>query len=83
MSREPRTSGARGLVAGAAGWALLGAGAALMVLPGPGIPLVLAGLVVLGRERPWARRLHQRVRRAAAQALARARRRVRRAGASS
>ncbi len=40
-----------------AGFALLAVGAALLVLPGPGIPLVLAGLALLGRELPWARRL--------------------------
>lgn len=77
-------SGAGRIGADAAGWALLGAGAALLALPGPGIPLVLAGLALLGRERPWARRLHQRarrlhqrVRRKMAQAVARVRRRAR------
>jgi hypothetical protein len=55
----------------AAGWALLGTGVALMVLPGPGIPLFLAGLALLARDRPWARRLRVRLR-------ARARRAVRR-----
>jgi hypothetical protein len=64
------------LAADAAGWALLGAGAALLVLPGPGIPVVLAGLVLLGRERPGARRLHQRARREVGQVLARVRRRA-------
>ncbi len=80
MTRN-RRGGRRGwagwLGGDAAGWALLGAGAALLVLPGPGIPVVLAGLVLLGRERPWARRLHQRVRREVAQAIARVRRRAR------
>jgi hypothetical protein len=54
-----------------AGWALLGTGAALMILPGPGIPLVLGGLALLARDRPWARRFRSRLR-------ARARRAVRR-----
>ena len=58
---SPPAGQARRIAAEAAGWGLLTVGAALMVLPGPGIPLVLAGLVVLGRERPWARRLHQRL----------------------
>jgi hypothetical protein len=71
-----RAGGAVSLGAGAAGWALLGAGAVLLVLPGPGIPLVLAGLVLLGRERPWARRAHRRVRRGAASAIARVRARL-------
>jgi hypothetical protein len=41
----------------AAGWSLLAVGGALLLLPGPGIPVVLAGLAVLGREQRWARRL--------------------------
>jgi hypothetical protein len=44
-----------------------------MVLPGPGIPLVLAGLVLVGRRRAWARRLHVRVRAHAQVALERVR----------
>jgi uncharacterized protein (TIGR02611 family) len=40
-----------------AGFALLLAGVALMVLPGPGIPLVVAGLGLLSLEYEWARRL--------------------------
>jgi hypothetical protein len=39
------------------GFALLLAGLALMVLPGPGIPLVVAGLGLLSLEFEWARRL--------------------------
>jgi hypothetical protein len=44
------------------GWALLVSGALLLVLPGPGLPLVVAGLALLGRESPWARRLCDRLR---------------------
>jgi hypothetical protein len=75
--REPHPPRAdRGVVvAEAAGWALLASGAALMVLPGPGIPLVLAGLVLVGRRRRWARRLHDRVREKAQAGLARVRER--------
>jgi uncharacterized protein (TIGR02611 family) len=40
-----------------AGFALLLAGGALLVLPGPGIPLVVAGLALLSLEFHWARRL--------------------------
>jgi hypothetical protein len=40
----------------AAGWSLLAVGGALLVLPGPGIPLVLGGLALLSREHRWARR---------------------------
>jgi len=39
------------------GVALLAVGAALMVLPGPGILLIVAGLAVLASEYAWARRL--------------------------
>ncbi len=38
----------------AAGGALVVAGLVLMVLPGPGIPLLLLGLVVLATEFAWA-----------------------------
>jgi len=38
------------------GVSLLVAGAAMLVLPGPGIAVILLGLVVLAREFSWARR---------------------------
>jgi hypothetical protein len=41
----------------AAGFALVAVGAALMVLPGPGIPVLAAGLGLLSLEFVWARRL--------------------------
>ena len=40
-----------------AGFAVLLAGAALLVLPGPGIVVILAGLAILGTEYVWAQRL--------------------------
>jgi hypothetical protein len=46
----------------AAGWVLLVTGGVLLVLPGPGIPLVLAGLALLARDVPWAKRLQATVR---------------------
>ncbi len=46
----------------AAGWSLLAAGGALLVLPGPGIPLVLVGLALLSPEHRWARRVRARLR---------------------
>ena len=46
----------------AGGWLLLGVGAALLVLPGPGIPLVVAGLGILGRRHAWARSAAHRIR---------------------
>ena len=38
------------------GMALLVAGAAMLVLPGPGIAVILLGLVVLSAEFAWAKR---------------------------
>lgn len=35
---------------------LLLAGVALLVLPGPGIPLIIAGLAMLGTQFEWAKR---------------------------
>ena len=46
----------------ATGWTLIGVGGVLLFLPGPGIPLILGGLALLGREAPWARRLDHRLR---------------------
>ena len=39
------------------GTALLSAGAAMLVLPGPGIAVMLLGLVVLSAEFQWAKRV--------------------------
>ena len=50
-----------GMLRRAAGWAALVAGAALLVLPGPGLPLLVLGLTLLSRDVPWARRLRARV----------------------
>jgi len=56
-------SGVQALVASArrigillAGSILLLAGIAMLVLPGPGIPLIIAGLALLGTQFTWARR---------------------------
>jgi hypothetical protein len=38
----------------------------LLFLPGPGVPLILAGLAVVGRQQHWARRLEGRLRLGAA-----------------
>ena len=45
------------------GFGLLGLGALMVVLPGPGLLFVVAGLVVLATEYVWARRLLVRARR--------------------
>jgi hypothetical protein len=39
------------------GFALLGAGVAMLVLPGPGVLAIAGGLTLLGRELPWAKRI--------------------------
>lgn len=51
-----------------AGVALLVVGAALMVLPGPGILLIVAGLAVLATEYVWAQSLLRRAKRQAKEA---------------
>ena len=40
-----------------AGFAVLLAGAAMLILPGPGIVVILAGLAILATEYVWAQRL--------------------------
>ena len=55
------TSSARKALAVAAGSVLLAVGLALLVLPGPGIPLILAGLAILSAHYSWARRLRVRI----------------------
>jgi uncharacterized protein (TIGR02611 family) len=59
-----------------AGLALIMGGAILLVLPGPGIALILAGLAVLATEFRWARRLLTWARERAWQVADRARRRA-------
>lgn len=50
------------------GWTLVLVGVAALVLPGPGLLLLLAGLVVLATEYHWARRYVDPVRRKALEA---------------
>jgi hypothetical protein len=47
-----------------AGWGLIAIGLALIPLPGPGLAVVIAGIAVLARESPRARRLLERLRNA-------------------
>src|SRR5207302_8757130 len=56
---DPR---AKDVLVHAGGWVVLGGGWALLVLPGPGIPLVIVGLGILGRRHEWARSAAQRIR---------------------
>ncbi|MBW3667374.1 MAG: PGPGW domain-containing protein [Actinobacteria bacterium] len=53
MSRMVRIAG---------GSSLLVAGTAMLVLPGPGLLTIAAGLAVLARDVAWARRASQRIR---------------------
>jgi hypothetical protein len=48
MSRIARIAG---------GFTLLGAGTAMLVLPGPGILTILGGLALLEKDLPWAKRI--------------------------
>jgi hypothetical protein len=56
----------RWIAVASAGIALILVGMVLMVLPGPGIPLVILGLVVLSTEFAWAQRTLNDVRRRSA-----------------
>ena len=47
----------RRMVVTLVGFALVGAGLVMLVLPGPGIVVAVAGLVVLATEFDWARQL--------------------------
>ena len=44
------------------GWALVVAGLVALILPGPGLLLLLSGLIVLSRQYEWARRSLEPVR---------------------
>jgi hypothetical protein len=48
MSRLARLAG---------GFTLLGAGTAMLVLPGPGILAIIGGLTLLEQDLPWAKRI--------------------------
>jgi len=79
------TRNARRLGVLLAGGTVLGAGVAMLVLPGPGVIVVLLGLVILATEFAWAERTLDRVQRQAGRALdaVSARRRGRHALAAS
>jgi uncharacterized protein (TIGR02611 family) len=71
-------AGARRIVVLIAGSILVAVGIALLVLPGPGIPLILAGLALLGTQFPWARRMLEWLRARMSAAVTSARFRFRR-----
>jgi uncharacterized protein (TIGR02611 family) len=56
----------RSLARNLAGFALLIAGAAMIVLPGPGWVTIALGLALLAPDFPWARAALERVKRAGA-----------------
>jgi uncharacterized protein (TIGR02611 family) len=59
--------GARRIGVLVVGLALLAVGAVLLVLPGPGLLVIVGGLALLATEFAWARRLLVRVRERAKQ----------------
>ncbi len=56
------------------GFVLVLGGIVLLVLPGPGMLVIIAGLAVLGTEYMWARRMLYMAKRKAKEAAARVRR---------
>jgi uncharacterized protein (TIGR02611 family) len=54
---RPYLPTARKLAVAAAGFSVLAAGVALIVLPGPAVIVIPLGLAILAREFPWAARL--------------------------
>jgi hypothetical protein len=67
----------------AVGGTLVVVGLVLMVLPGPGIPLLILGLVVLATEFVWAERTVNLVRRQSQSAVSTVTKRFTRKGSSS
>lgn len=62
MSRlSPRQKVVRRAVVATVGSTLLVAGVVMLILPGPGLVVILAGLTVLASEFHWARRVKRRV----------------------
>ncbi|GAA4062963.1 PGPGW domain-containing protein [Actinomadura miaoliensis] len=67
VASAPRTGRAMGwrllrkVAVAIAGVALIAAGVAMLVLPGPGVVAILAGLGLLGTEFPAARRVSERI----------------------
>jgi tellurite resistance protein TerC len=53
---------ARRLAVAVVGTFVLAVGVAMIVLPGPASLVIPAGLAILGKEFPWARRLLERLR---------------------
>lgn len=60
-SLSPRQRVIRRAVVATVGSSLLVAGAAMLILPGPGLVVILAGLTVLASEFHWARRAKRKL----------------------
>jgi tellurite resistance protein TerC len=75
MSLEARNTSsdllrdARKVVIAVVGTTVLAVGIALIVLPGPAVVVIPAGLAILGTEFVWARRLLRRLRKNASRLL--------------
>ena len=61
---------AKRIVLEVVGWLLVVAGVAALVLPGPGLLMIFAGLVILSQQYEWAERRLEPVERAAKRAAA-------------
>lgn len=72
--RTPVTlKGARRLVVAVVGGTIVLVGIGLLVVPGPGLLFIVAGLALLGTEFVWARSLMSKIRRRAQRAKERVR----------
>lgn len=60
-SLSPRQRVIRRAVVATVGTSLLVAGAVMLILPGPGLVVILAGLTVLASEFHWARRVKRKL----------------------
>ena len=60
-AKEQLRVGVKRYVTLTAGWTLVAVGAVLLVLPGPGLPVLLGGIALLGRESEGARRLQRSI----------------------
>jgi uncharacterized protein (TIGR02611 family) len=68
--RPPGRAALRRVVLEIVGWVLILAGIAALVLPGPGLLMLFAGLVILSQEYEWAERRLEPVKRKALQGAA-------------
>jgi uncharacterized protein (TIGR02611 family) len=74
---SPTRRHAKRVITGAVGTTIVIVGLVLLVLPGPALVVIPAGLAILATEFVWARRLLSRVRDKAGQAIGRGNHRVR------